>query len=135
MKNALVAALLCVLFLPVLAAAQEAPKPETQAADPVNVTGIWDMLIETPQGQMNIVCTFKQEGEKLTGTQASPMGEIALEGAVVGNEVKYAVTIDMQGQQMTVSFAAKVEGETMNGLYDFGGMGSGAWTAKKRPAQ
>jgi opacity protein-like surface antigen len=133
MKKMLLLACLCALLVPAAAAAQDPPKPEVKA-DKTDVTGVWDMLIETPQGQMNIVLTLKQEGEKLTGTQASPMGEIALEGTVVGAEVKYAVTIDMQGQQMTVAFGAKVEGDTMNGVYDFGGMGSGAWTAKKRPA-
>ena len=91
------------------------------------------MIIETPQGQMNLTVTFKQEGEKLTGTQASPMGEVALQGTVVGNEVKYTVVVDFQGQQATISFGAKVEGDAMTGVFEFGGMGSGAWSAKKRP--
>jgi hypothetical protein len=131
MKRVLLLVCLCALLVPAAALAQDPPKPEAKV-EKIDVTGVWDMLIETPQGQMNIVLTFKQEGDKLTGTQASPMGEIALEGTVVGDEVKYAVTIDMQGQQMTVAFGAKVEGDAMNGVYDFGGMGSGAWTAKKR---
>ena len=133
MKRVLLLVCLCALLVPAAALAQDPPKPEAKA-EKTDVTGVWDMLIETPQGQMNIVLTLKQEGEKLTGTQASPMGEIALEGSVVGADVKYAVTIDMQGQQMTVAFGAKVEGDAMTGVYDFGGMGSGSWTAKKRPA-
>ncbi len=125
--------LACVLMLvtPVLALAQEAPKPETKTAA-LDITGAWDMSIETPQGQMTLAVTFKQEGEKVTGTQASPMGEVPLEGTLVGNELKYTITIDMQGQAATVSFGAKIEGDSMTGVYEFAGMGSGAWTAKKK---
>jgi hypothetical protein len=60
------------------------------------------------------------------------MGEIALEGTVIGNEVKYTIVIDMQGQQATIVFGAKVEGDSMTGVFDFGGQGSGAWSAKKK---
>jgi hypothetical protein len=33
---------------------------------------------------------------------------------------------------MTIVFAGKVDGDTMNGLFDSGGMGSAPWSAKKR---
>jgi hypothetical protein len=131
MKRLLLIACVLMLATPVLALAQDPPKPEAKA-EKVDITGTWDMTIETPQGQMNLTATFKQEGEKLTGTQASPMGEIALEGTVIGNEVKYTIVIDMQGQQATIVFGAKVEGDSMTGVFDFGGQGSGAWSAKKK---
>lgn len=125
-------ALACLVFVaaaPVYA--QDAPKPDAKPAA-VDVTGVWDMTVESPQGAMEIVATYKQEGEKLTGTQASQMGEVALQGTVVGNEIKYAFTIDMGGQQMTISFAGKVDGDTMAGVFEFGGMGSAGWSAKRR---
>ena len=111
--------------------AQEAPKPNANPA-PVDVNGVWDMVVEGPQGAIDVVTTFKQEGEKITGTQASPMGEIAIEGTVVGNEIKWILNLDMGGQQMSIAFAGKVEGETMAGVFEMGGMGTASWTAKKR---
>lgn len=123
------ACLVAVFAVP--ANAQEAAKPADPPAK-VDVTGVWDMVVESPQGAMEIVGTFKQEGEKLTGTQASQMGEVALEGTVVGNEIKYVINIDMGGQQMTITFAGKVDGDTMAGIFEFGGMGSAGWSAKKR---
>ena len=78
--------------------------------------------------------TLKQEGEKLTGTIASQMGEIAIEGTVVGSEIKWILNIDMGGQQVAIAFAGKVEGETMAGVFEMGGMGTAAWNAKKRQA-
>lgn len=131
MKRLVLLACALMLATPVLALAQDAPKPETKPAA-LDITGAWDMSIDTPQGQMTLTVTFKQEGEKVTGTQASPMGEVPLEGTLVGNELKYTITIDMQGQAATVSFGAKIEGDSMTGVYEFAGMGSGAWTAKKK---
>jgi hypothetical protein len=131
MKSVIAMLLACVCLAAVPVYAQEAPKPEVKA-EKVDVTGIWDMTVESPQGALDVVATLKQEGEKLTGTQASQMGEVALEGSVVGNEIKYTINIDAGGQQMTIVFAGKVEGDTMNGVFDFGGMGTAAWSAKRR---
>jgi hypothetical protein len=33
---------------------------------------------------------------------------------------------------MSVVFGGKVEGDAMSGIFEFGGMGSAAWSAKKR---
>ena len=131
MKRLMLMVCALVLFQPGLALAQDPPKPPP-AQNAVDVTGVWDMLVEAPQGQMSVTGTFKQDGEKLTGTQASEMGEVALEGTVVGADITYQIVIDMQGQQMTIVFAGKVDGGTMSGLFDFGGMGSAPWSAKKR---
>ena len=131
MKYVLAFTLVCLCACAAPSYAQEAAKPADPAAK-VDVTGVWDMVVESPQGAMDLVATFKQEGEKLTGTQASPMGEIALEGTVVGTEIKYVINIDMNGQQMAIAFGGKVDGEAMAGIFEFGGMGSAPWNAKKR---
>lgn len=128
---ALAFAVACVCLAAAPVYGQEPAKPEAKA-EAVNVTGVWDMVVESPQGAMDIVGNFKQEGEKLTGTQVGQMGEVALEGTVIGNEIKYAFTFDMGGQQMTITFAGKVDGDAMAGVFDFGGMGTAGWSAKKR---
>jgi len=121
----------CFAVLAAPAYAQEGAKPAEKSAA-VDVTGVWDMTVESPQGAMQLVATFKQEGEKLTGTQASQMGEVALQGTVIEDEIKYVINIDMQGQQMGINFAGKVDGDKMSGIFEFGGMGSAAWSAAKR---
>jgi hypothetical protein len=130
MKDVVAVALACLVVCAVPTYAQEAAKPD--AAAKVDVTGVWDMSVETPNGTIENVATLKQEGEKLTGTLASQMGEIAMEGTVVGNEIKWVLNIDMGGQQVSIAFAGKVEGETMAGVFEMGGMGTAGWTAKKR---
>jgi hypothetical protein len=131
MKYVVAFALACFCLAAVPAYAQEPAKPEAKP-EKVDVTGVWDMVVESPQGAMDLVATLKQDGEKLTGTQASQMGEVSLEGTVVGNEIKYVINIDMGGQQMTITFAGKVDGEAMAGVFEFGGMGSAGWSAKRR---
>jgi len=132
MKYVLAFALACLVVVSAVPAfAQETPKPPDKPAT-VDVTGVWDMSVETPNGPIQNVGTLKQEGEKLTGTLASQMGEVALEGTVIGDEIKYVINIDMQGQQMSIAFAGKVDGDKMTGLFEFGGMGSAAWSATKR---
>jgi hypothetical protein len=131
MKYVLAVALACLVVGAVPAYAQDAPKPDAAAAK-VDVTGVWDVTVETPNGAIENVGTMKQEGEKLTGTLSSQMGEIAFEGTVVGNEIKWVLNIDMGGQQMSIAFAGKVEGDTMTGVFEMGGMGTAGWSAKKR---
>lgn len=131
MKYVLAVALVCFVMCAVPSAAQEAAKPDTAAA-PVDVTGVWDVTVETTNGAIENVGTLKQEGEKLTGTLASQMGEVAFEGTVVGSEIKWVLNIDMGGQQMAIAFAGKVDGETMAGVFEMGGMGTSGWSARKR---
>ena len=132
MKYVLAFALACLVSVAAVpAGAEGAPRPADARAK-VDGTGVWDMSVETPNGTIDNVANLKQEGEKLTGTLASQMGEIAMEGTVVGSEIKWILNIDMGGQQVAIAFAGKVEGETMAGVFEMGGMGTAAWTAKKR---
>lgn len=110
---------------PVLA--QDAAQPKA-----VDITGSWEMTVESPQGTMVITANFKQDGEVLTGTHVSEMGEAPLKGTVKGADVEYTLTLDMGGQQMSIVHKAKVDGDTMKGSADIEGMGSIAFTAKKK---
>jgi len=123
------------LFLLVLGAALAvAPVIAQDAATPkaVDITGAWEMTVETPQGTMVITANFKQDGEMLTGSHVSEMGEAPLKGTVKGTDVEYTLTLDMGGQQMAIVHKAKVDGDTMKGSADIEGMGTIAFTAKRK---
>jgi autotransporter translocation and assembly factor TamB len=109
------------------AVAQDAAKPKA-----IDITGSWEMTVESPQGTMVITANFKQDGEMLTGTHVSEMGEAPLKGTVKGADVEYTLTLDMGGQQMSIVHKAKVDGDTMKGSADIQGMGTIAFTAKKK---
>jgi hypothetical protein len=107
--------------------AQDAAKPK-----PVDITGSWELTVQSPQGAMVITANYKQDGETLTGTHVSDMGESPLKGTVKGADVEYTLTIDMGGQQMAIVHKAKVDGQTMTGSADIEGMGTITFTAKKK---
>jgi hypothetical protein len=112
---------------------QEKPKePPKEAATAVDVTGTWDITVETPQGTMALASTFKHEGEKLTGTQSSQMGDNTLEGTVKGADIAFAIVVNMQGQDLRISYTGKIDGDSMSGSIEFGTFGTSTWAAKRR---
>ncbi len=120
----LAAVLVAVAVALVPVAAQDAKK--------IDITGTWEMTVESPQGQMVITANYKQAGETLTGTHVSEMGEASLKGTVKGADIEYTLTLDMGGEQMSIVHKAKVEGDTIKGSADIGGMGTITFTAKRK---
>jgi len=121
------------MFAAVLIAVAVALVPAAaQNAKKIDITGQWEMTVESPQGQMVITANYKQEGETLTGTHVSEMGESPLKGTVKGADVEYKISIDMGGQQMEIVHQAKVDGDTMKGSADLGEMGAIPFTAKRK---
>ncbi len=98
----------------------------------IDITGVWESTIESPEINATSVATYKQEGEKLTGTHVGQAGEVPLSGTVKGNEVAFTITIDAGGQQFVLTYTGKVDGNTIKGAVDFGGMGTVAWSAKRK---
>jgi cell wall assembly regulator SMI1 len=114
----------------VLIAAGAGLLAQNQAQAPkVDVTGAWESVIE---GATTSAATYKQEGEKLTGTHVGQMGELPLSGTVKGNDITFTIAIEMEGQKLTLTYAGKVEGDTIKGTVDLGGMASATWTATRK---
>ena len=124
---AMVAALMVMVLVPAVVVAQDAGQ-----AKAVDVTGTWESTVESPQGALASTATYKQDGETLTGTHVGQMGELQLKGTVKGNAIAYQITVDMGGQQFTISYSGTIDGDTITGTADFGGMGSGKWTVKRK---
>lgn len=115
---------------------KEGAAPDAGAAKPagaVDISGVWNFAVETPNGTGTPVFTFKQEGATLTGTYKGQLGEGPLTGSVQGPDVKFSVKLNVQGQDLTIVYSGKIESaDTMKGKAVFGEMGEGTWTAKKK---
>jgi len=117
-------ALVCALILAVSAMAQSP-----------NVTGDWDVTINSPQGANTSLVVFKQDGDKVSGVFKGRAGELPFEGGTLtGNDLKFSFTINAQGMELPITLTGKVEGDTMSGKADFGGFAEGDWTAKRASA-
>jgi hypothetical protein len=115
-------------------AAPAAPAaPQATSGGAANISGIWNFAVETQAGSGSPTFTFKQDGENLTGTYKGQFGEAPLMGTVKGADVKFTIKINAQGQDLTVTYAGKIDGkDSMKGTASFGEMGEGTWTGKRK---
>ncbi|HXG93674.1 MAG TPA: hypothetical protein VNN73_15120 [Blastocatellia bacterium] len=99
----------------------------------INISGVWDFKVETSAGSGAPVFTFKQEGENLSGNYKGQFGEAPISGTVKGNEIKFTVKVNAQGQDVTITYTGKIESkDSMSGKASLGEFGEGTWTAKKK---
>lgn len=98
-----------------------------------DVSGKWAFTVDAPQGQTNSLATFKQEGEALTGTlEIEQMGTRPITGSVKGDTVRFAFTLDMNGQTLELqSTGVLKDKDSMAGQMELVGMGAFPWTAKR----
>ena len=109
--------------------------PAASAAATANVSGEWNLTVETANGTYTPSVVFKQDGETLAGTYKSQFGETSLKGTIKGNEIKFSFTISPQGQDLVIEYSGTVDGDTMKGKAKFGEAGEGTFTGKKKAAE
>jgi hypothetical protein len=103
------------------------------AAGAVDVTGVWEMTIQIPQGEQTIEATFTQEGEKLKVSMEGPQGyPLEGEGTVKENVVEWAFFISSPMGEFSLFFKGKVDGGMMSGEVQMGDFGAAVWSAKKK---
>ena len=95
------------------------------------VTGAWKMTFNTDQGAIDSDMTLKQAGDKVTGSLTSPQGEAPIEGTFKDGKLLLTLTVDAQGQSLTITFSGALEKDTLKGDVDFGGFGSATWSATR----
>ena len=118
------------LFVAVLAAAAFVSTGAI-AAD-ANVTGEWDMTVESPAGTGTPHFSLKQDGTSVSGTDKGALGEAPVTGPVKGNAGTIQFRVEAQGMEMDVIYKGTVEGASMSGTVTLGDFGEGKFTGKKK---
>jgi hypothetical protein len=100
----------------------------------VDVTGKWVLTVESQAGTTNPTLTLKQDGEKLTGHYSSAtLGEADINGTVKGQSIAFSFAANVQGASLNVSYTGTIDGkDAMKGTASFGEAGDGTWTAKRQ---
>ena len=125
-SSILAVAAVLALTLPVLA---QAPAPQKT----VDVSGVWLVTMQTPQGEMTQEATFTQDKEALKVSMTSPMGtDMKGEGTIKGQDLQWTLTISTPNGDFALGFKAKVDGDSMSGDIQMGDFGSSTFTAKKK---
>lgn len=101
-------------------------------ADAQSLTGKWVVTVETPQGPNDMNMTIAMAGATLTGEVSSPMGTMKIEGGIdeEGN-ITFGFNFEQQGEKIAINFwgYSDEDVEYLEGEVDFGGFGSGYWSA------
>jgi D-glucosaminate-6-phosphate ammonia-lyase len=105
------------------------------SAAPANIAGQWQFTVELAVGTGRPLVTFKQDGEKITGTYEGRYGKSNLEGTVKENHVEFIVTVVAEGETASGRFSGTVENDKMSGDVDYDGAGEGTWAAVRVPAK
>ena len=77
-----------------------------------SLTGSWKITINVAGESHEASCTFKQDGEKLTGTCKGESGEGALTGEVTGEKFTWKHDIPYNGDTITLSYAGTFSSDT-----------------------
>ena len=111
---------------------QTAPPPPPAAAKVTDVSGTWELNVESPMGSRASDAIFTQTGGSLGGKMVSSRGEVPLTGTIDGDTVKFGINVNVQGQNLQIDYSGTVTGDTMSGTVVFGSFGDGKWTGKKK---
>ena len=96
-----------------------------------DVSGTWTLMINGPQGPVDAEATFKQDGDKVTGTMSSMAGETNVAGTLSGSSLSLAFNVVTPNGPLDVKMTAEVSGAEMKGVVDYS-MGTADFTGKKK---
>lgn len=66
------------------------------ACNASEITGKWKTIVQTPEGNLDVIYIFKVDGEKLTGSASSYMGEVQINnGKVEGDDFTFDLEVGM----------------------------------------
>lgn len=109
---------------------QAKPDPATESkAAPTGFAGKWIVTVQTQNGPLESTLVLKLDGKKVTGTITSQMGETTVEGEQAENKLTFWMTMDANGQSMSITFVGTPQKDgSLAGTLNFG-QGEIPWTA------
>jgi|TARA_B100001971_G_C18209338_1_gene549629 hypothetical protein len=97
-----------------------------------NVSGTWNVAIDTQGGVLERSLELIQDGDQLTGTYNTQAGPVPIKGTFSDNSISFKLTIEIQGQSVELSYAATVEGDKISGTVNAGDFGSIPFTGTRQ---
>ena len=120
MRNARHVLTLCAIGLIALSASLR--------AEPARVAGVWNLSVELEVGTGHPTVTFKQEGDKVSGTYEGRYGTSQVEGTVKEQAIEFTVAMSSDGNPVKGVFKGTVNGDSMTGTFEFDEIGGGKWS-------
>jgi len=90
-----------------------------QQGGAMNAGGTWTLTVSAPTGALEVIAVIKQDGDNLTGTTTSQLGNAAISaGKITGNQLNFSVSVNAGGDAFTTTFRGVIEGNSMKGTVD-----------------
>src|SRR5687768_9047595 len=105
------------------------------SAAPANIAGQWQFTVELAMGTGKPLVTFKQDGEKISGTYEGRYGKSNLEGTVNENQIQFTVTVVAEGTTVSGVFTGTYDNDRTSGQVKYEVAGDGTWTAVRVPVK
>lgn len=96
-------------------------------AQAIDVSGKWNMKVETTAGSGSPVFVLKQQGDLITGTYTGQLGEAAVKGTLKDKEIR----LEFKANEIAVVYTGTVDGNMMKGKAVFGDLGEGTFSGSK----
>ncbi len=107
-------------------------KTDASAASGVNVTGKWNMIAEGQGQSMPVTIELKQDGENISGTFSSHVGNGTVpSGKVNGSTITALARMEVQGQIVELKLKGKIDGDKMSGSLSGAGLPPISFTATR----
>jgi imidazolonepropionase-like amidohydrolase len=104
---------------------ERGPGRGTPGAAAVDPTGDWNLVVRTPQGEMNVTLSLRRDGERVSGTMTEPAGVVELRNVTLnGNQLRFTATVNMHGNGVETTMSGTIEGDSIRGVFTLSGMGS-----------
>jgi hypothetical protein len=116
---------------------EEGRKPEAgTVAERVDLTGAWNLQLETPQGMIPVAADLRQQNDQISGTLSSNMGQAPIaRGKVTGNEFRFTISFQMSGNQIELEFSGTFEGNTIKGSANSAAFGYLPFNGTRKPRE
>jgi hypothetical protein len=95
----------------------------------VNLSGQWEGVADAQGQPFPFVLTLKIDGETVTGSSSSQLGESAIKS---GTWKDGKLVFELEGQNGVISMSAVVVEGKLSGEFDFAGQLQGKWVAVKK---
>jgi len=98
-----------------------------------NLSGTWAVTVNLGQGDQTITLTLQQEGERLSGSIAGPLGAGEISNASASNtgDVRFTASVNVEGQTKEATFTGKLANNEIRGSVAIVGMAPGTFTATR----
>lgn len=105
------------------------------AGETRNLDGAWNVVVETPQGQLNSTLNIEQEGDVIRGVMQGASGgsrNIANASISPSGEVRFTVPTDIGGETREATFIGTLSGNEIRGQVTVEGRPPANFTARRR---